>query len=62
MAVWKLMRHVRNEADYDPWIRLYKSEVENNIATIRQAIQQFDAASATDQRALAVLVLMKNRA
>ncbi len=61
VAVWKLMRHARNEADYDPWKRLYKSEVEDNIATIRQAMHQFAKAPAAEQRALAILVLMKTR-
>lgn len=61
LSVWKTMQHARNEADYDPWARLYKSGVEDNIKTIRKAIQGFDAAPAADRRALGILVLVKNR-
>ena len=59
LALAKKMQGFRNEADYDPWVRLYKSEVLSQIVAVRTAMWQFERLSATEQRTLAILLLMK---
>ena len=55
--IWTTMQQKRNDADYDPWEHLFKSDVADDIASVRQAIADFESASPKEKRALAVLAL-----
>jgi uncharacterized protein (UPF0332 family) len=55
------LQEKRHAADYDPAIRLGKSEVAADIATARDAIMAFSAAPISDRRAFAAHVLFKKR-
>jgi len=55
------MQEKRHSADYDPSIRLTKSEVTADIATAREAIARFQAEPKKDRRAFAAHVLFKKR-
>ena len=58
------MQSKRHQADYDPqspegrWI---KSDVEEEINSAANAIEEFDSAPLRDRQAFAVFVLLKNR-
>jgi len=51
----------RHEADYDPFARLTKSVVVEDIASARRVIGAFSVASAKDRRAFRTFVLFKKR-
>jgi hypothetical protein len=55
------MQIKRHEADYDPDTRLYKSDVVNDVALVRQAIIKFKIQPIKDRRAFCVHVLFKVR-
>jgi uncharacterized protein (UPF0332 family) len=55
------MQEKRHAADYDPSIRLTKSEVATDVRTARKAIEQFRQVALKDRRAFAVYVLFKKR-
>lgn len=60
-AQFVTMQVKRNEADYDPYAKLYKSAVKTDIAASNAAIKAFAGAKAKDKRAFAALVLLKGR-
>ena len=55
------MQAKRHDADYDPFKRFVKSEVELDIVVVEQAIQKFKAAKTKDRRAFCAYVLLKKR-
>jgi len=55
------MQEKRHAADYDPAVRLTKSEVVADIKTTEQAIKEFQKVPAKDRRAFAAHVLFKKR-
>jgi hypothetical protein len=55
------LQAARNDADYNPRLRLIKSEVLTGIATAKNAIQLFPAAPGRDRRAFSALVLLRPR-
>jgi uncharacterized protein (UPF0332 family) len=55
------LQEKRHTADYDPSIRLTKSEVVADIRTAEEAITEFRKAPLKDRRAFAALVLFKKR-
>lgn len=59
--IFVLMQEKRHAADYDPVIRLGKSEVAANIKAAHDAIVGFATTPAKDRRAFAAHVLFKKR-
>lgn len=59
--VFVVMQEKRHAADYDPGVRLTKSEVAADIAAAREAIIRFLAEPIKDRRAFAAHVLFKKR-
>lgn len=55
------LQEKRHLADYDPFIRLTKSEVTAAIATAKETIAAFQKEPAKDRRAFAAHVLFKKR-
>lgn len=55
------MQTKRHEADYDPYLRLTKSEVFADIAIVKQVIGAFNAEPKKDRRAFATYVILKQR-
>jgi hypothetical protein len=55
------MQSKRHTADYDPHEKFYKSAVLNDIAAVRAAITDFEAAPLKDRRAFAALAMFKMR-
>ena len=55
------MQIKRHEADYDPHISLFKSDVVNDVALVGQAIENFTSQPIKDRRAFCVHVLFKTR-
>ncbi len=55
------MQVKRHEADYDPHISLFKSDVVNDVALVKQAIIDFKGQPIKDRRAFCVHVLFKVR-
>lgn len=53
------LQEKRHAADYDPYARLKKSIVVQDIATARQAILEFAQAPVKDRRAFCVLVILR---
>ena len=56
-----IMQEKRHEADYNPHIKLTKSEVLADVEMSAEAIRVFQNASTKDRRAFAVFVLIKSR-
>jgi hypothetical protein len=56
-----MMQEKRHAADYDPDIRLSKSEVSNDIELVTKTIEKFRASSIKDRRAFCAYVLLKVR-
>ena len=56
------LQEKRHSADYDPFARFNKLEVESDIAAARRVIEGFQSASTKHRRAFAVYVLFKTRA
>lgn len=56
------LQEKRQAADYDPALRLTKSEVASDIIAARDAIAAFAVEPVKDRRAFAVHVLFKRRA
>jgi len=56
-----IMQEKRHAADYDPFIRLTKSEVVADIRAAKQSIDRFRIAPIKDRRAFAAHVLFKKR-
>ncbi len=55
------MQTKRHSADYDPTARFTKSEVVQDIATVRQAIEAFNGQPRKDRIAFCAFVLFKKR-
>jgi len=55
------MQEKRHAADYDPFVRLTKSEVVADIRAAKEAITEFQKVSIKDRRAFAAHVLFKKR-
>ena len=55
------MQEKRHAADYDPFIRLTKSEVLQDIILVEQAVVDFLKEPVKDRRAFCALVLFKKR-
>lgn len=55
------LQEKRHAADYDPSVKLTKSEVIADIAAAQEAITQFQREQAKDRRAFAAHVLFKKR-
>lgn len=55
------MQEKRHSADYDPFAKLEKSVVVQDIATVRQTIIDFGTAPIKDRRAFCAFVLFKRR-
>lgn len=55
------MQEKRHAADYDPSVRLTKSEVIADIALAKEAINEFQKAGIKDRRAFAAHILFKKR-
>lgn len=55
------MQEKRHAADYDPSIKLTKSEVVADISAAREAISEFLKVPIKDRRAFAAHVLFKKR-
>jgi uncharacterized protein (UPF0332 family) len=60
--IFVTMQTKRHSADYDPSARFTKSEVVQDIATVRQAITRFYNAPLKDRRAFCAHVLFRRRA
>lgn len=58
---FRTMQEKRHNADYDPYVRLTKSEVKADIAIVRGVISGFDSCSNKDRRAFVAFVLFKKR-
>jgi hypothetical protein len=58
---FRTMQEKRHNADYDPYIRLTKSEVKSDISLVRSVIAGFDGCSVKDRRAFVAFVLFKKR-
>lgn len=55
------MQAKRHLADYDPFIKLAKSEVVQDIATARQTMQNFAAQPLKDRKAFCTFIILKRR-
>jgi len=55
------MQIKRHLADYDPYHKLTKSEVETDISAAKSAIVYFEEAPLSDRKAFTTLVLFQNR-
>jgi hypothetical protein len=55
------MQAKRESADYDPFVKLTKSEVIADIQLVEQAIADFNQVAVRDRRAFAAYVLLKGR-
>jgi uncharacterized protein (UPF0332 family) len=55
------MQDKRHAADYDPHVRLTKSEVLADIASVEQAMADFEREDAKDRRAFCAFVLFRKR-
>lgn len=53
------MQVKRHDADYDPYQKFYKSEVKQDIATVRQAIIDFELSTRKDKIAFCAFILFK---
>lgn len=58
---FRTMQEKRHNADYDPYIRLTKSEVRADIEIIRGVMDGFDNCTNKDRRAFVAFVLFKKR-
>lgn len=56
-----LLQTKRHDADYDPFVRLTKSAVVQDIATARRVVSDFSQAPIKDRRAFCAFVLFKTR-
>ena len=55
------MQEKRHSADYDPLVKLTKSEVLQDIGLVEQTVRDFMKESKKDRRAFCALVLFKKR-
>jgi hypothetical protein len=55
------MQLKRHKADYDPFEKIYKSSVLQDIADAEDVIERFRGVSIKDRRAFAAYVLFKAR-
>lgn len=55
------MQSKRHDADYNPSVKLTKSEVVQDIASVERAIIAFGSEGTKDRRAFCAFVLFKNR-
>jgi hypothetical protein len=55
------MQAKRHNADYDPYIKLTKSEVEQDLAIVCAAIDAFAREPVKDRRAFCAFVMLKRR-
>jgi len=58
---FKALQTKRHLADYDPYVPVAPSEIQQDIVTLKQAIQNFDEQDEKDQRAFCAYVLLKRR-
>lgn len=56
------MQAKRERADYDPFVKLTRSEVTSDILIVEQVIRDFDQVPIRDRRAFAAYVLLRGRA
>lgn len=56
------MQAKRHKADYDPYEKLYKSSVRQDIANVKDVIARFQSSAVKHRRAFAAYVLFKTRA
>lgn len=59
--VFVTLQTKRHDADYDPYITLYKSSVQTDIGAAKAVIKAFSNAPWKDRRAFAAWVLLKSR-
>ena len=60
-TIFVAMQIKRHDADYDPTSRFRKSEVEQDIVAIEQAIREFGRAPIKDRTAFCAHVLFRKR-
>jgi hypothetical protein len=48
-------------ADYDPYVPVAPSEIQQDIDTLKEAIKNFDGQDEKDRRAFCAFVLLKRR-
>ena len=60
-TVFTILQEHRHRADYDPEAAYLRREVTNLIGRAETAIQAFLASSAADRRAVATIVLLRDR-
>mgnify|MGYP003115687661 CR=1 FL=1 len=58
---FRAMQLKRHAADYDPYAKFTKSEVQHDINTAEQAIKDYQLASKKDRSAFVAYVLFKSR-
>jgi len=58
---FKALQAKRHLADYDPYVQVARSEIQQDIETMKTAIDAFDAADEKDRRAFCAFVLLKRR-
>ncbi|WP_269715817.1 hypothetical protein [Caulobacter sp. NIBR2454] len=58
---FKALQAKRHLADYDPYVQVARSEIQQDIETVKGAIEAFDAAEEKDRRAFCAFVLLKRR-
>ena len=55
------MQEKRHNADYDPFLKLTKSVVQNDVEIVKRVIDDFRSAKKSDRRAFCAYVLFKVR-
>ncbi len=60
-GVFADMQQKRHRADYDPYLRLTKSEVLQDIAECERAILRFSAAPIQDRRRFILYLVLRSR-
>ena len=60
-TVFVSMQIKRHRADYDPYVRFYKSEIANDKLVVEAAVEEFENCSPKDKTAFASWVLLKVR-
>jgi len=58
---FKTLQEKRHEADYDPFSRFTRTDVQTSVETAELAIRQFQKSPIKDRRAFAAWTTMKNR-
>lgn len=58
---FKALQTKRHLADYDPYVPVAPSEIQQDIDTLKEAIKNFDGQDEKDRRAFCAFVLLKRR-